>query len=348
MKLKQGLPDLFIFALFVLLFIFVMMIFSPFFYDILWALLIYIVLLPLYKKLLSKYQENTRKNKRIHRFFAGIFTIGALLIIIAPVLFTFIELIRQGISVITGTQEFLHNHPTFISDSLSNVNSFLMKIGINVESALNANNIQTTLMNYVQAASSTIIKSATSIISGTSRTLISFFLIVFILYFLFLDGSYLGSIFVKVFPIQKDQMDTIFSKFNQTAKGLLIGYGLVAVYQGFVAFILMIASFIPMLGAACIWLPAGLFVVFTHSVWEGVIFLVLSAVFISFLDNFIRPFLLKDRINVHPLIIFFAILGGIRLFGMSGIILGPLIVILLFTVIDLLTKNTKKDLQPLA
>ena len=66
----------------------------------------------------------------------------------------------------------------------------------------------------------------------------------------------------------------------------------------------------------------------------------ISGVCISFLDNFLRPLFLKDRINVHPLVIFFSILGGINLFGMNGLILGPLIVILFFTVLDLLVSST--------
>ena len=64
----------------------------------------------------------------------------------------------------------------------------------------------------------------------------------------------------------------------------------------------------------------------------------------SFLDNFLRPLFLRDRINVHPLVIFFAILGGLQVFGMNGLILGPLVVILFFTVLDLLVEaNDRKN-----
>ena len=51
---------------------------------------------------------------------------------------------------------------------------------------------------------------------------------------------------------------------------------------------------------------------------------------------------LKDRINVHPLVIFFSILGGLQVFGMNGLLLGPMIVILFFTVLDMLVSTTIK------
>ena len=63
---------------------------------------------------------------------------------------------------------------------------------------------------------------------------------------------------------------------------------------------------------------------------------------VSFLDNFLRPIFLKDRINVHPLVIFFSILGGLQVFGMNGLLLGPMIVILFFTVLDMLVSTTIK------
>lgn len=109
----------------------------------------------------------------------------------------------------------------------------------------------------------------------------------------------------------------------------------------FLSVLLMFASFIPLMGAALVWLPVGVAICASGAFVKGIIILVLSAVCISFLDNFLRPLFLKDRNQVHPLVIFFSILGGISFFGMNGLILGPLIVILFFTVLDLLVSSKK-------
>ena len=101
----------------------------------------------------------------------------------------------------------------------------------------------------------------------------------------------------------------------------------------------MFASFIPLVGAAIVWVPIGVVLFITDSAVKGILFLVICGVCVSFLDNFLRPMFLKDRIHVHPLVIFFAILGGIQVFGLNGLLVGPMIVILFFTVLDMLVHS---------
>jgi predicted PurR-regulated permease PerM len=70
-------------------------------------------------------------------------------------------------------------------------------------------------------------------------------------------------------------------------------------------------------------------------VGKGILFMVLCGLFVSGTENILRPVFLKDRIKLHPLIIFFAILGGLAAFGFNGLILGPMLVIFFLTVLDL-------------
>ena len=63
----------------------------------------------------------------------------------------------------------------------------------------------------------------------------------------------------------------------------------------------------------------------------------------TIMESFLRPMYLRDRINVHPLLIFFSILGGIKFFGINGLLLGPMVIILFFTVLDLLTEDSKPE-----
>jgi predicted PurR-regulated permease PerM len=99
-----------------------------------------------------------------------------------------------------------------------------------------------------------------------------------------------------------------------------------------------------MIGGGLVWLPLGLARIISGNISGGIFFLVVSGLFISMLDNILRPMFLKDRIQLHPLIIFFAILGGVSAFGFNGLILGPMVVILFLTVLDLfLTEHKIRD-----
>jgi predicted PurR-regulated permease PerM len=175
---------------------------------------------------------------------------------------------------------------------------------------------------------------------------------VFALYFCFLDGGYLTALIKKAIPIEKQKMTVLTTKFADITRNLFSGYILVALYQGLASLIIMLifrvdgalllsvllmfASFIPIVGAAIVWLPVGIVLCVSKSMFIGILFIIICGFCVSFLDNFLRPFFLKDRIKVHPLVIFFAILGGISVFGLNGLLLGPIIVILFFSVLDMI------------
>lgn len=215
--------------------------------------------------------------------------------------------------------------------------------------------VQLNLLSMVQQYSSNIIKVGTSILSGTGSFLLSILFILFMLFFLFLDGPYLVSLVAKAIPIAPANMKTLMQKFSDITRHLFSGYLLIALYQGVVAFILMLifqvpgnllfsvalmlVSFIPIGGTAIVWVPIGIFIFFSMSAWQGILFLVLAAVLISSMDNFLRPLLLQSTIQIHTLLIFFAILGGIQFFGINGLLLGPMTVILFFTVLDMITEK---------
>jgi predicted PurR-regulated permease PerM len=174
---------------------------------------------------------------------------------------------------------------------------------------------------------------------------------IFCLFFFYLDGAFLGSLVQNLIPIRREYVRTLTSKFKDIAKNLILGYVIVALVQTTLAYIVFtlfqvkgalvfagltfICVFIPMIGGALVWLPLGIIRIISGDLPGGIIFLAVSGVCISLLDNVLRPMFLQDRINLHPLIIFFAIMGGINAFGFNGIILGPMVVILFLTVLDM-------------
>jgi predicted PurR-regulated permease PerM len=103
--------------------------------------------------------------------------------------------------------------------------------------------------------------------------------------------------------------------------------------------------FIPVLGATVVYRPLAILKIANGNIAGGVVFLIVSMIFISGIDNVLRPIFLRDRIQLHPLIIFFAILGGLVVFGFNGFILGPVLVILFLTVLDLFLTEHKIGAQ---
>lgn len=350
---KRTLQTIFIFALFALLFILIVGMMYPFFTVILWTILLYILLIPLHKRCINKLNPQKRFYQFKRHLLAGIFSVGILLLIIGPIAGLGIALVQQLISFLDSIEKFITENPSFFTDS---------KFGVFIASAveqlsltfidLDSIDLKSSLLQLVQQYSSKIFSMGTSLIGGMGNFLLSLVFIAFALYFCFLDGRYLASLISKAIPIPPGNMATLMKKFTEITRHLFSGYILVALYQGCVSYvimlifrvegallfsvILMFASFIPIVGTAIVWIPVGVFLCFSGSIIKGILFMIICGICVSVLDNFLRPFFLKDRINVHPLIIFFAILGGLQLFGLNGLILGPIIVILFFTVLDML------------
>ena len=124
-------------------------------------------------------------------------------------------------------------------------------------------------------------------------------------------------------------------------KVLFKGYFLTGLIQTFVAaifyiifgapnvliliFLTFIASLIPYIGTPLIWVPLGLYMIFTGDL-GGYGILIAGTLVISTIDNFIRPILMSDKDTIAPPLVFIGFIGGLFAFGIEGIILGPIII----------------------
>ena len=96
-----------------------------------------------------------------------------------------------------------------------------------------------------------------------------------------------------------------------------------------------IASFVPLLGAASIWVPATVYLFLSGAVLQGFILAIVGLLGISLVDNILKPIIIGGRTKMPILVIFFSVLGGIKLLGLIGLIIGPLVIALFISVIEI-------------
>jgi predicted PurR-regulated permease PerM len=211
--------------------------------------------------------------------------------------------------------------------------------------------IQAQLMNALGGFAQNLIQMSSSLAGNLGSFFVGLVMMLFCLFFFYLDASYLASLVFHAIPIRREYMLELAGKFKAITKNLFLGYILVALVQSVIGYILfrifsvqsalvfasliLICSFIPIFGAGLVWFPLGLLRILSGDMWGGLLFLAVCGPCISLTDNILRPLFLQDRINLHPLVIFVAILGGVQAFGFNGLVLGPMIVILFLTVLDL-------------
>jgi len=151
-------------------------------------------------------------------------------------------------------------------------------------------------------------------------------------------------------PLPNKYDREIFKKFRDVSYSVIVSTFITAIVQGSVGAIgfiivgvpaffagvaMALFALVPYIGAAIIWLPTAIYLLVVGQTWQGIFLLVWGFGVVSVIDNLLRPYLIRGRAEVHPLIIFFSILGGIIAFGFWGMIIGPIIVAITFTLLHI-------------
>jgi predicted PurR-regulated permease PerM len=343
-------------AILVVLFVMVCGLFAPFFTVLLWSVLLYILVSPLHHRLIRDLDFSKPVGRILKNFWAVLFALGTAVVILFPLTFVGSAFSRQIVELARFIREVFNERPDAMNDLFDRV-AILVHDLSKGQVQITGGEIERRLMELLNSS----LQQLFSLSSRVARELGSFFvgmvMLVFTLFFLYADGPYLSRLVLHSIPIRREYLKTLTGKFMDITRSLFFGYIMVALIQAIMAYIIFtvfsikgalvlamitfICVFIPMIGGGLVWLPLGLIRVLSGDVFGGVIFLIVSGFFISLLDNLLRPMFLKDRIQLHPLIIFFAILGGVSAYGFNGLILGPMLVILFLTVLDLFLNEHK-------
>ncbi|AGA65488.1 hypothetical protein BPP43_00640 [Brachyspira pilosicoli P43/6/78] len=338
------------FITFIFLSIFIMyQLLKPFGMVIFFALVFYVVLSPLFKKAIGKSYGKEDKISMIKRHtLALLFSLTSLIIFLVPTSLLLYTIIVQLIDISNiGIKYFMNLDFNSILNN-DRLRELLSMLPVEISAAEILRRIQDSLLSNLTSVSSYLTQNVAGILKGTGKFVSSFIFMMFSLFFFFVDGEYLKEQVSSLIPIEKKYLDRLFKQASEGIRGIIFGNLFTGIFQGVCAFIVysifgvtnsltfalltIIASFMPIIGTTIIWIPLGVLFIINGEILRAIIFLVVSWFFITIPDNFVRPLLLGNRIELHPLFIFFAILGGVLFFGLSGIILGPLTFILFFEI----------------
>jgi predicted PurR-regulated permease PerM len=345
-------------AILILFFILVCRLFAPFFTVLLWSILFYILFGPLHSRVTSKLDRTKLKGKIFLSIWAAVFSTGTVIIILLPLSFVGFQFYKQIMELMHFIKDYLGSH-----SGQEITGTLLRDISAGIEELtsgqiiISADEIQSRILVYLSSGLQYLIQLSRNFVWNVGSFFAGLVFMLFSLFFFYMDGPYLSRLVIRVIPIKHDYMRALINKFKEITRNLVLGYIMVALVQSVLAYIIFsvfrtrgalvfaaltfICVFIPILGGGLVWIPLGIVKILSGTVPEGILFFVVSGFFISTLDNVIRPVFLRNQIQLHPLIIFFAILGGLRIFGFNGIILGPMVVILFLTVLDLFLTEYK-------
>lgn len=342
MKREYILISLFFLMTVIIFYLFYQLI-IPFFVPITWASVFAIVFFPLYEKLCLKI-----KSKRLASIIMCLFII---LLIIGPLTYLFMALIQEAAEAITKINTMYQNgeFDEFLSTNLPIFESLKEKFsGYYDLSQVDSKEI---IKNSIDKVSSAIFSQTSWIIANTTKGIFYFFLMVFTMYYFFRDGELLVAKIKRLMPLTPEQINLTFKQLREVTQATMYGGVAVALIQGILGGILFFIvgipsaifwgaimaflSIIPFIGAFIVYIPAGIILIFGGHYIAGLIVIAVGTLIISQVDNVLRPYLISGKTHIHPLLLFFTIMGGIYLFGLLGIVLGPMIAAIFVTILTI-------------
>lgn len=217
------------------------------------------------------------------------------------------------------------------------------------------------LSGSIQEVSKTVIGFLGAAYQSVAGFVLWLFVLFFSLFYFLIDGKRALGYLMRLSPLRDEHEKLLFQKFISISRATLKGTLIVGIIQGFLGGVALwiagvpspiiwgifmaILSLIPMIGAGIIWFPASIILLLTGNIWEGVFLLLFGVGVVSTIDNILRPKLVGRDTQMHPLLVFFATLGGISLFGISGFLIGPIVLSLFMALADIYSSEYASELK---
>ncbi|MFC1819553.1 AI-2E family transporter [Thermodesulfobacteriota bacterium] len=204
-------------------------------------------------------------------------------------------------------------------------------------------------------------RQISSIASNLLSFLIHFFLMMLVIYYIFRDGMLLKDYIFELLPFPKQQQELVLGKFREMGRAVIFGNGLSGIIQGIIGgfgffffglgspflwgTVIGFMAFLPIIGASVVFIPATIILLVQGKIKLGIGFLIYNLFYSSIMEYFIKPRLIGKGMRMNPILVFIGILGGLKLFGILGIIYGPLIMTILFTLLEIYRLEYRVSIQ---
>lgn len=201
-------------------------------------------------------------------------------------------------------------------------------------------NVRTIILDVSDGLGKRILSWGKSFLGNVTGLVVSCLLLILLVFYFIRDGQAILERLKNLSPLAKEQEEGLIQRVRDLSRSVVLANGATAVAQGFAGGIglwiagipplfwgtmMAFTSLIPVVGTAIVWLPAVVYLALIESWGKAVFLAIWSVVVVGSIDNFLRPFLMQGEGGISSIYLFFAILGGINLFGIVGVLYGPLI-----------------------
>lgn len=347
MLVVKNFPGYFLLGMLFVVLYFLLTIFQPFVITFILSAVIVTVTFPAYRWI-----KKGIKNDGIASL---LMTFLITLVVLFPIIFLVSLLITESIQAFELFRDNLNSG--YFDQTITNIENLINNGILHLSPYINlqAIDVSSEISSALQGIISFLVNQSVSLAGGILQLVLNLLLLLLITFYLFKDGRELLRYLAKLSPLTQTYDREIFKKFNSISKASIYGIFFTAIIQGIVGGIgfaifgipspvlwgtmMAFFSLIPYVGTAIVWVPTLIVLLLMGNYFTFVLLGLWCAILVSSADNLIRAYLIQGQARMHSLLTFLSLLGGVLTFGLVGLIVGPLILMLTLTVLHIYTKE---------
>ncbi len=304
----------------------VFLIIAPFLVPLAWSAVLAIFFFPVFLFL----------TRRISVAMAALLsTIGVTLVLIVPVLIVLLFAGREALEITARLRNQISSGTVVVPANLADA------IRNHLPNSLQDVDFMGSLQQTMEKVASYLAGSLAGMLRNFFSFFVDLFILLFALFFVFRDGERILLGLRHLIPFEKRLQDEMLAESRDLIFASVAVALLIAAIQGvlggaafaatrlpapvFMGVLIGFCSIIPVVGSALIWAPAALWLIFNGSWGRAALLLLICAGVAGVADNLVRPLLLRNRTRLNDLQVFIGILGGLKVFGLLGLVAGPTI-----------------------
>lgn len=313
---------------------------EPFFGAIVWAVVVAVLFRSVYEGLLGYLPGRTN-------LVAGITLILILLLVVVPAILLGMALAQEAANIYLriedGEIDFGAVFAAFEQSLPRWMQAQLAAYGYG-----DLDSIRAEIEQSISAILEFLVTQLLSVGQGAFQFLLGLGVMLYLTFFLLRDGRALTERIGQMIPLGEEKREILWEKFLVVIRATIKGSLIIAIIQGTLgglafwaldirgallwAVLMGVFSLVPAIGTGFVWAPVAVYLLVTGDVWEGIVLMLCGIFVISMVDNLVRPILVGRDTRMPDYVVLISTLGGLQLFGINGIVIGPLVAALFIAI----------------
>jgi predicted PurR-regulated permease PerM len=243
------------------------------------------------------------------------------------------------------------------SQVIAHIREYLREVGFDFK----PNQLSQFLSSLTRVSGTLLYTQITSWAANIMQFLALFSMMILVIFFLLTDQPKLVDFLIRLSPLPDDEDRLLLKKFEEIANAILKGNGICGLIQGLLGgtmfsilginspilwgSVMTVLAFLPIFGIGLIMIPAAILMAINGKVASGVFLFIFYLVLSLTMEYIVKPKLVGNQVKMHTLLVFLSIIGGLSVYGVLGIIYGPLIVTAFLTLTDIYFKKYDYHIQ---